>query len=375
MTEHPMTDATPLASEQITQEDREPCEDGQHCCCCGPGEPCCDCGEIMPDWHAKAKEFAEVALGNAMRIGELEIELIRANDRIAALSATPAPSDQDASQAQGEGALLAHVRKMQEACANYIEPTTYIARHPDTGKIGDCAWVREFPMPDQNASDHGKAEANARRDAAFIRDMIYMLDGPEQRAAMLPAPGATAQDGVDVDTLNLRAERAAGNIPSPTPTIPAGMVAYGPEHPDYPSEPKDWNKGALLFDNGKLFAAPAGHIWKLDWKHHGIIAYTPLAAAPKQAEQQGVERPYPELLSSDESSALLKQAEELWSDLQSNNIGGFSGVNRPFYILHEFRRVIETFGHRDTGLKWSKNDLDAAALNAPTGAVEKGEAK
>lgn len=92
--------------------------------------------------------------------------------------------------------------------------------------------------------------------------------------------------------------------------------------------------------------------------------------APKQAEQQGVGRHYPELLSTEEGSSLLKQAEELWSDLQGNNLGGFSGGNRPFYILHEFRRVIEAFGHRDTGLKWSKNDLDAA-LNAPTGAQHK----
>lgn len=27
----------------------EVCEDGGHCCCCGPGDPCCDCGQIMPD--------------------------------------------------------------------------------------------------------------------------------------------------------------------------------------------------------------------------------------------------------------------------------------------------------------------------------------
>jgi hypothetical protein len=67
----------------------------------------------------------------------------------------------------------------------------------------------------------------------------------------------------------------------------------------------------------------------------------------------------PELLSKDEEAALLAQAEQLWEDLQRNNLGGFSGINRPFYILHEFRRVIEQFGHRDVGLTWSKNDLDA----------------
>lgn len=72
------------------------------------------------------------------------------------------------------------------------------------------------------------------------------------------------------------------------------------------------------------------------------------------------ERPYPELLSAEEQQAMLARAEQLWSALQANNLGGFSGINRPFYILHEFRRVIEEFGHRNTGLQWSKNDLDGA---------------
>lgn len=74
------------------------------------------------------------------------------------------------------------------------------------------------------------------------------------------------------------------------------------------------------------------------------------------------QRPYPELLDNEENRSLLTAAEHLWSDLQGNNLGGFSGINRPFYILHEFRRVIETFGHRDTGLQWSKNDLDAVRV-------------
>lgn len=71
------------------------------------------------------------------------------------------------------------------------------------------------------------------------------------------------------------------------------------------------------------------------------------------------ERPYPELLDDDESRALLKLAEDLWADLQTNNLGGFSGINRPFWILAQFKHAIEEFGHRDVGLKWSKNQLDA----------------
>lgn len=71
-------------------------------------------------------------------------------------------------------------------------------------------------------------------------------------------------------------------------------------------------------------------------------------------------RPYPELLSAEERSAILKDAENLWQDLQQNNLGGFSYGNRPFYILAEFKRVIEKYGNRDVGLTWSKDDLDAA---------------
>jgi hypothetical protein len=72
-------------------------------------------------------------------------------------------------------------------------------------------------------------------------------------------------------------------------------------------------------------------------------------------------RPYPELLSEQERASLLAEAEALWVDLLRNDLGGFSNGNRPFHILHHFERVIEKYGHRDVGLTWSKNELDAAA--------------
>lgn len=71
-------------------------------------------------------------------------------------------------------------------------------------------------------------------------------------------------------------------------------------------------------------------------------------------------RPFPELLDATERKEILSAAEFLWRDLQENNLGGFSGGNRPFYILHEFKRVIEKYGHRDVGLTWSKDELDAS---------------
>lgn len=81
-------------------------------------------------------------------------------------------------------------------------------------------------------------------------------------------------------------------------------------------------------------------------------------------EAQGMvehdKREYPELLNAEERAQILRDAENLWKDLQQNDLGGFSGVNRPFYILHEFKRIIEKYGRRDVGLTWSKNELDAA---------------
>ena len=71
---------------------------------------------------------------------------------------------------------------------------------------------------------------------------------------------------------------------------------------------------------------------------------------------------FPDLLSVSEQQEILLDAEILWSELQKNELGGFSGQNRPFYILHAFKTVIEKYGKRDVGLKWSNNDLDAARL-------------
>lgn len=67
---------------------------------------------------------------------------------------------------------------------------------------------------------------------------------------------------------------------------------------------------------------------------------------------------YPELLTIDEKKDLLLEAEILWRDLQENKLGGYSDGNRPFFILHQFKRVIEKYGHRDVGLTWSNDDLE-----------------
>lgn len=68
----------------------------------------------------------------------------------------------------------------------------------------------------------------------------------------------------------------------------------------------------------------------------------------------------PQLLTDVENKALLQLSEAVWADLQKNELGGYSGGNRPFYLLWMFKTVIERYGYRDVGLTRSKNALDEA---------------
>lgn len=87
--------------------------------------------------------------------------------------------------------LLALVHKMQSAASNYLEPATYVRRRPG----GTSRHDSEIEMPAYNHSESQVRIARQRRDAMFINDLIYMLDGPEQRAAEAthtrPAPAVT----------------------------------------------------------------------------------------------------------------------------------------------------------------------------------------
>lgn len=71
------------------------------------------------------------------------------------------------------------------------------------------------------------------------------------------------------------------------------------------------------------------------------------------------DRPYPILFTDEERKSILADVEILWAELQGNELGGFSDINRPFYILHAMKRAIEKYGYRDVGLTWSKRQLEA----------------
>jgi hypothetical protein len=68
----------------------------------------------------------------------------------------------------------------------------------------------------------------------------------------------------------------------------------------------------------------------------------------------------PQLLTDVEKKSLQELAEAVWADLQKNELGGYSGINRPFYLVWMFKIVIERYGYRDVGLKHSKDALDEA---------------
>lgn len=74
------------------------------------------------------------------------------------------------------------------------------------------------------------------------------------------------------------------------------------------------------------------------------------------------DREPPKLLTKVETAEMLKEAEWLLKDLLENNLGGYSGINRPFYILHAFERMIEKYGNRDVGLNWTYNQLKDLSL-------------
>lgn len=61
--------------------------------------------------------------------------------------------------------------------------------------------------------------------------------------------------------------------------IPKGMTSYGPDHPDYPNAPKNWDNGPYLCRDGSMYHM-RGYVWRwgegswvneADWDR---VAYT-----------------------------------------------------------------------------------------------------
>lgn len=209
----------------------------------------------------------------------------------AALSATPAPSDQDASQAQWEG------------------------RNP-LSKIG---WLTDGqPAPGATAQDG--VEPFAEADAEVAR--IMALSDEEVLAEANVGDVAWARGFKQ----GLQMGR---NATTPSPTIPAGMVAD--------------QVRSILFAAGVHEDADTA-IGLIPYPVAARAVRDALAAAPKQAQQQGV----------DAAREALRRSREGWINAIEMEI-----------IPDRHRKSAQILA----------DDCHAAlaALNAPTGAVEKGE--
>lgn len=60
--------------------------------------------------------------------------------------------------------------------------------------------------------------------------------------------------------------------------IAAGLSAYGPDHPDYPNAPSDWDGGPMQADDGKLYWIPP----EWSWKRVALYQRAHLAALSKE---------------------------------------------------------------------------------------------
>lgn len=201
-----------------------------------------------------------------------------------------------------------------------------------------------------------------RKNPAKQIDIIHALAVEAFYAS--PAPGATAQDGAVVDrllnTTGVDDRGTASDVTQATPTVPSGMVAV-------PVEPTEaWVHSLANWRQGQRDTPrcePPG-AYELNRAREDIRAV--LAVAPKQAEQQGVER---YLADRFEWAAPGDQQEDAWivrfcdNDVRDMLFTGPDAereawdawnAHAPGYNMYVFR---------------------LAALNAPTGAVQKGEAK
>jgi len=68
------------------------------------------------------------------------------------------------------------------------------------------------------------------------------------------------------------ASQSSPSVSSKAGVLSAGMVPYGPSHPDYPEAPSDWDGGPYLCRDGDLY-----HMRGYGWAH-GLGCWNPTAA-------------------------------------------------------------------------------------------------
>jgi hypothetical protein len=76
--------------------------------------------------------------------------------------------------------VLNHIRKMQGYIQEYLEPGPYVAKHGNGGTFSE-------PHPHQDEAYAYFMRQQMRE--AVLNDLIHMLDGPEERAALAEIEG------------------------------------------------------------------------------------------------------------------------------------------------------------------------------------------
>jgi len=97
--------------------------------------------------------------------------------------------------------------------------------------------------------------------------------------------------------------------------------------------------------------------------------YRKIESVTDDARRAGIEaaitemaKEAPKILTQQESDWLMKISENLVKDILEDNLGGYSGINRPFHVKHMIEVAIEKIGNRDVGLKCSYNELKEIGL-------------
>jgi len=143
----------------------------------------------MVDWKAKAEEFVAVALGNAARIGELEIEL--------ATLRSPRPIEDDTPTDAGEGVANMHVRSHAlEEAAKVAEglrrQTPYDHnRHPCTTTMKRIAAAIRVLAPVHGADQHPVAWRRLEADDNETASWVFYGHAVEGGEALYAHPTPT----------------------------------------------------------------------------------------------------------------------------------------------------------------------------------------
>ena len=100
-------------------------------------------------------------------------------------------------------------------------------------------------------------------------------------------------------------------------------------------------------------------VQKLDLSKTADVKQIPMVYEALEKAFDAGQKSTVKLLTKDEHASIQKFAEDVWVALEENELGGYSGINRPFYLIWMFKKVIEKYGDRNIGLTLTADEVDA----------------